>query len=81
MKVVRIDLAQLLQLDVAQDGRMEAELAAVGRLLCWAWEHAMPVAYLQVTSSNAPALAIYQKLGFRTVYSYHYLARPRDVER
>ena len=55
--------------------------AAVGRLLAWAWEHAMRLVYLQVTATNAPALAIYRKLGFRTVYSYHYLARPRDVER
>lgn len=54
--------------------------AAVGRLLVWAWEHAMRIAYLQVTAANAPAVAIYRKFGFATLYSYHYCARPDEVE-
>ncbi len=54
--------------------------AAVTRLLAWAWEHAMRLAYLQVTAANAPAIAIYRKLGFATLYSYHYCARPHEVE-
>ena len=50
--------------------------AAVGRLLAWAWDHGARTAYLQVTANNAPALAIYRKFAFETLYTYHYCGRP-----
>ncbi len=51
---------------------------AVGKLLAWAWERAARVAYLQVTATNAAALAVYGKFGCSTLYSYCYYARPGD---
>ena len=47
----------------------------VTRLLARAWERGARIAYLQVEEGNAPALAVYRKLGFRTVYAYHYFGR------
>ena len=35
-------------------------------------------AFLQVNDDNAPALAVYGKFGFATVYAYHYRARPSE---
>lgn len=35
-------------------------------------------AFLQVNDDNAPALAVYEKFGFATVYAYHYRARPSE---
>ncbi|MDQ6619914.1 MAG: GNAT family N-acetyltransferase [Pseudomonadota bacterium] len=55
--------------------------AAVGKLMTWAWEHAMRTVYLQVTASNRPALAIYGKWGFSTRYTYHYRGRAEDIGR
>jgi GNAT superfamily N-acetyltransferase len=52
-------------------GRGHATLACAS-LLSWAWQHGASVAYLQVNEDNAPAIAIYRKLGFATMYAYHY---------
>jgi ribosomal protein S18 acetylase RimI-like enzyme len=35
-------------------------------------------AFLQVNDDNVPALAVYRKYGFATVYAYHYRARPSE---
>ena len=43
--------------------------AAVGR---WALEHGAHTLALAVTEANAPARALYDKLGFETVLRYHY---------
>ena len=50
----------------------------VERLLGWAWEHGAAHAYLQVDAHNAPALAVYRKFGFATLYRYHYRARAEE---
>ncbi len=60
-------------------GRGIASLA-VAHLLAWGWQHGAAIAYLQVTATNAPALAVYRKFGFRTLYTYHYCARPHELE-
>ncbi|MFW9945048.1 MAG: GNAT family N-acetyltransferase [Candidatus Sifarchaeia archaeon] len=42
------------------------------RLVSWAIESGATRAYLQVESQNEPALTLYNRLGFRTEYEYHY---------
>ncbi len=53
---------------------------ACASLLSWAWQHGAQTAYLQVSADNAPALAIYRKFGFATVYAYHYCGLPGRCE-
>ncbi len=52
--------------------------AILGQLLAWAWDHGATHAYLQVEANNHRALAVYQRFGFATAYTYHYRARPGD---
>jgi GNAT superfamily N-acetyltransferase len=47
----------------------------VSELLAWGWQHGASHAYLQVNDDNVPALAVYRKFGFASVYTYHYRAR------
>ena len=56
-------------------GKGYATLACAS-LLSWAWQHGAQAAYLQVSADNAPAIAVYRKLGFATAYTYHYRGRP-----
>lgn len=42
--------------------------------LAWTAEAGAPHAALQVTAGNAPALALYRRLGFVDRYGYHYCA-------
>jgi ribosomal protein S18 acetylase RimI-like enzyme len=51
---------------------------AVSRLLAWAWNHALGTVYLQVTADNAPAIAVYRKFGFETLYTYRYFGPPGE---
>ena len=50
-------------------GAAAAVLAALGR---WACDRGAREVYLQVERDNAPALALYQRGGFRERYGYHY---------
>ena len=50
----------------------------VAALLARAWERGARTAFLQVNDGNAPAVAIYRRLGFDTTYRYHYRARPDE---
>jgi RimJ/RimL family protein N-acetyltransferase len=53
---------------------------ACASLLSWAWQHGAHAAYLQVSADNVPALATYRRLGFATVYAYHYRGPPGKCE-
>lgn len=44
----------------------------VTSLLAWGRSEGCREAYLQVVATNTPAIALYQALGFREVYRYHY---------
>jgi ribosomal protein S18 acetylase RimI-like enzyme len=57
--------------DPAQRGRGLPRVLCT-QLLAMARARGAAVAYLQVESSNAPARAIYHRLGFADAYSYHY---------
>lgn len=73
------DIAGLFDVLTLEEPRGKGHAThAVSRLLAWAWEHAARVAYLQVTATNDPALAVYRKFGFSTLYTYCYYARPED---
>jgi hypothetical protein len=45
-----------------------------------AWERGARHGFLQVTQTNDAALPIYRRFGFATRYTYHYRARPEQVE-
>ena len=57
--------------DPAQRGQGLARVLCT-QLLAMARARGAAVAYLQVESSNAPARAIYHRLGFADAYRYHY---------
>lgn len=46
--------------------------AVVTALAQWAAEGGATRAYLQVTAENTAAQSLYERLGFRTLYQYHY---------
>ena len=48
----------------------------MAELLEWAAERGAGTAYLQVRGDNAPGLALYAGLGFRTHHTYRYLRHP-----
>jgi ribosomal protein S18 acetylase RimI-like enzyme len=62
--------------DIVVDSRVRNR--GLGRRLCTAllrWaanDHAVAIAYLAVMADNAPALRLYQNLGFREAYTYWY---------
>lgn len=49
-------------------------LAVMAALLEWGAEQGATTAYLQVLGDNEPALALYERLGFREHHRYRYLA-------
>ena len=58
--------------------RQGLALAVMAALLEWGAERGATTAYLQVLGDNAPALALYERLGFTTHHAYRYLAPPRS---
>ncbi len=45
-------------------------------LASWAKERGATAACLEVEAANSPAVALYQRLGFREIYRYHYRRQP-----
>lgn len=56
--------------------RKGAARRLVGALLAWAAPSGAAKAYLQVATGNAPAVALYRRLGFTERYRYHYRIAP-----
>ena len=52
-------------------------LAVVDALVGWGAERGATTVFLQVLADNAPALALYEALGFRTHHRYRYLVPSR----
>jgi ribosomal protein S18 acetylase RimI-like enzyme len=55
--------------------------AVMGRLGSWGREHGARSCLLQVVESNAPALALYERLGFTEHHRYHYRLGPEPPRR
>lgn len=73
------DLAGVFDVVTAEEARGNGYATlACAALLAWAARHGARLAYLQVDAGNAPAIAVYRKLGFATVYTYHYRGRPGE---
>jgi N-acetylglutamate synthase len=66
-------------IEVAPDHRRQGlGLVVMAALLEWGAERGATTAYLQVIGDNAPAIAMYEALGFQTHHAYRYLAPPRS---
>jgi N-acetylglutamate synthase len=55
--------------------RRGAARAVLEALLHWGRDRGATTAYLQVEQNNAPAVALYERMGFREQYVYRYLTR------
>jgi GNAT superfamily N-acetyltransferase len=67
------DLAGILSLDVAPETRRQgAATQILTSALRWARISGAKTAWLQVVTTNAPAIALYEKFGFSTAYTYRY---------
>ena len=69
----------LYDITTREDARRQGHAARVVRsIMSWARDNGASAAYLQVMIDNAPAQALYAKLGFREVYQYAY--RTKRIE-
>ena len=67
------DLAGIMSLSVARERRREGlGLEILTSALRWARMRSARTGWLQVKADNAPALALYDRLGFREAYRYSY---------
>jgi GNAT superfamily N-acetyltransferase len=71
--VLEGDCFGLFDLVTAPDERRKGyAMALVRAMLDWACHRGARYAYLQVVRDNAPARALYERLGYRELYAYHY---------
>jgi ribosomal protein S18 acetylase RimI-like enzyme len=61
--------------------RQGAATAILHALARWSERHQVTTMYLQVMENNGAALALYERVGFETLYHYHYREAPRDFGR
>ncbi|MFP3545351.1 GNAT family N-acetyltransferase [Rhizobium sp. SIMBA_035] len=72
------DLAGIMSLSVARERRREGlGLEILTSALRWARMRSARSAWLQVKADNAPALALYERIGFREAYRYSYWRKDR----
>ena len=72
------DWAGITDVWVSPDHRRQGlALVVMAELLEWSAERGAGTAYLQVRGDNAPGIALYDALGFRTHHVYRYLAQGR----
>lgn len=70
-------LLGLFNIATHPSARRQGLAAKVVRGLCgWARDEGVDTAYLQVAGENSPAQALYDRLGFSTLYEYFYLEQP-----
>jgi len=60
--------------------RQGAATAILHGLARWSQQHQATQIYLQVMENNAAALALYDRIGFKTLYHYHYREAPQDFD-
>jgi GNAT superfamily N-acetyltransferase len=73
------DLAGIMSLSVSADHRRKGlGVEILSSALRWARMRSAKIGWLQVGASNAPALGLYARFGFREAYRYRYW-RPKDV--
>ncbi len=73
------DLAGIQSLAVAPDARRKGlATELVSAALRWARLRGARTAWLQVSLKNDAAVTLYENLGFRTAYEYHYWRRHTD---
>ncbi|NWJ23847.1 GNAT family N-acetyltransferase [Rhizobium sp. RM] len=73
------DLAGILSLDVASGHRRSGlGTQMLASALRWARISGARTAWLQVVSTNAPAIALYEKFGFTQAYTYRYWQKAGD---
>jgi GNAT superfamily N-acetyltransferase len=78
LAVVEHDLVGLFDIVTGEQWRNRGYGAAlVAELLRWGAERGAETSYLQVIAGNAPAVALYRKLGYADAYSYWYRIRDR----
>jgi ribosomal protein S18 acetylase RimI-like enzyme len=76
MTVIERGMAELGAIILAPEARGRGlGRALVAGLMRFAWENGAGRAYLQVEQGNAPAIALYDSLGFVPVYAYATMVR------
>lgn len=74
------DLAGIMSLSVADTRRRQGlGIEILTSALRWARMRSARTAWLQVKLSNAPAIALYERLGFRDVYHYCYWRQKETI--
>lgn len=67
------DLAGIMSLAVSKTERRKGYAAEIlAAALRWARVRSARTAWLQVVSDNAPAIALYDRFGFKTIYTHRY---------